>query len=378
MRYSFTLNDIEFKIYFDDVELCFEHRPDIDGNIAKDNILVDDVVKIRFSQSKEKFDKFVKHLQEAKDIEDLSDENKRDKHLRFKKGEIYAHIDFYGEPDYFIINKPSDTIIIGDPEVDLHGLPLKVARSIMLRKLEDRGFILIRGTGINVGGKGCLIIGNEGDGKTTLMAKMLEKSYGSKFVANDRIFIGFEENKLVMRTFAEPLKVRMGTIKGSDRLFRKVKNDEKLENQWGWNYSKIADECLFDIPARDIDEIFNCKLSAKEPIDSIILAKMVKGKSDYVQAKIVGDTDICQVLEKNCLSPVSNEIFNYAKNSTDEAVFENKEKIILEALYKDMIYVEFSKDAKADKVMKAIKELLPNKNEKSSKSDEEDDLLDEE
>ena len=103
-------------------------------------------------------------------------------------------------------------MIVKNPEMDTHEFPFRIVREVLVRKMEDKGYIFTHATGFNVGGRGYCVIASSGGGKTTLMTKMLENSKNSKVLSNDRIFLKEENGFLKMRAFPIPIVYAMGKI----------------------------------------------------------------------------------------------------------------------------------------------------------------------
>ena len=65
-------------------------------------------------------------------------------------------------------------------------------------------------------GHGILILGEKGAGKTTLLNYFLDK--GSDYVANDRVFLISDKDKIYIEGFPIPMRVSKETMKKQKNL----------------------------------------------------------------------------------------------------------------------------------------------------------------
>lgn len=94
---------------------------------------------------------------------------------------------------------------VGHP---LHELA-RLLRGLITDHLRARGWSLFHAGAVRVGGRDCLVIGDAGAGKTSLILALLHG--GAQFIANDRIFLRPGPDGLAWRPFPMAVAVGLGT-----------------------------------------------------------------------------------------------------------------------------------------------------------------------
>ena len=149
---------------------------------------------------------------------------------------------------------------------------VRVIREIYLREEEDKEYNFMHGTGLEIDGKGILILGSSGSGKTTLAVKLLEYSKHKYFFSNDRMFINQEG---YMNYFPLQMTFAMGTVKNNNKLDSYFKETRILEQKKRIKYEEVDNKMDCNVPLTDIAKIFNnTDMKARTKIDTIIFPQI--------------------------------------------------------------------------------------------------------
>ena len=185
----------------------------------------------------------------------------------------------YQEDNKFLIDN-EDYICIKESEVDYKLFTngkdnslkylIRIIRELLIRSLEDKGYFYMHGTGIEIYGKGILLLGGSGSGKTTFATRLNEIETPQKYLSNDRIFLRQDE----MKYFPLPIIYAMGTVKSNSNLDSYFERTHALENRRGGNYVLARSNVKCDIPLTDISTIFpHIQNVSSMKVDTIIFPK---------------------------------------------------------------------------------------------------------
>lgn len=128
-----------------------------------------------------------------------------------------------------------------------HSYPLRLIREVMLRSYENAEGLVLHAAGIDIGGRGIVIIGPRSAGKTTTLAALL-RSRGSAMLSNDRLIV---DRSGMLIAVPLPVPVAYGTVSAFPEL------------QGALAGSSRTSRCLDELP-RHFGATSKAELSARE------------------------------------------------------------------------------------------------------------------
>lgn len=189
---------------------------------------------------------------------------------------LMADDGYQGNPHLIVVEDHEITIYnFGKIENQLVNL-VRVLRELVLRMAENEGGICLHAACVEYQGKGIVIIGDSGSGKSTTMLNFLNN--GADFISNDRCIIDQQLNILTwpfscrigsgtLSTFFDDvsdLPFRSDTPKGFSRDFQQKRSKQK---QWG---SKIK----ATFTPRKLSEMFGAKVKNTSVVDTVIFPNL--------------------------------------------------------------------------------------------------------
>jgi len=142
-------------------------------------------------------------------------------------------------------------------------------RAVMEYEYLNNNFSIFHAGAIEINNKGWIITGKRGCGKTsTILGLIKEKAI---FIANDRVFIGTNINKIIAVPRPGVMRIGMGTALQHNEISSMVPK----------KYKKIPAEQLFDyhLPKINISflpEIMKCRYKSHTIIEGIIFPQICK------------------------------------------------------------------------------------------------------
>lgn len=118
-------------------------------------------------------------------------------------GSRYVYQQLVGE-SHFIIDDGAAKIAIAPQKCASHWHAMRIVREIYLREMLGDGHTMLHGAAVDYAGKGLLIVGGKGAGKTTVSSRLM--SGGWSFVTNDRVLVG--QSQGILAAYPYPLDVR--------------------------------------------------------------------------------------------------------------------------------------------------------------------------
>lgn len=160
---------------------------------------------------------------------------------------------------------------------------VRIIREIYLREEEDKSYNFMHGTGVEINGKGILILGSSGSGKTTLAVKLLEYRKHKYFFSNDRMFINKEG---YMNYFPLQMTFAMGTVNNNNNLDSYFRKTRILEKKKKIKYEDADNKTDCNVPLMDIANIFPCTdMKARTKINTILFPKIdLKCKETIIES----------------------------------------------------------------------------------------------
>ena len=150
------------------------------------------------------------------------------KYRHYKVNNIIVYLSDNVNQEYLVIKIKKDIYIVSK-RVDESRCLLYVIREIIRIINENKGNIIMHAGCIKHKNQNILIVGDSGDGKTTLIFQLLDKAE-FEFVANDRTLIDRQ-----LRVFEYPIKIRVGieTINNIKTLseYMMLNGINKVENK---------------------------------------------------------------------------------------------------------------------------------------------------
>ncbi len=176
----------------------------------------------------------------------------------------------------------------------------RLIREFEVRKRENDGYVVFHASLVENKGKGVMIVGNSGAGKST-MALTLCKYYGFNYISNDRIMVNIHENGTISAVpVIFPIRINYGSLitLGVEEKFSewKLKLPKPNEDSDWKNYN--GDKKLSILP-KELEKYLNIKLSSETNLVAVLFPELVKD-DDLIDVREEGKLDI---LKNNCYSP---------------------------------------------------------------------------
>lgn len=380
---QYCINNVNFNVYvekknFDQFKYIDYYINDfsIDQNIIttfnlyciEDTIFLGNIKKL-IENSKFKIIKnFSGHL-ESNEFHEIFDIEKGEKlFINTRNGYNYAI--FKKDSSFYIIAK--ENTLYKKQQA------LRVIRELLLRTLENYGYIFFHSAAINYNNKGIMIIGNSGTGKTTLMSHLLN-NLNSNFISNDRVFLK-KENYISLRYFPLPIRLGIGTIKSISQLRSYISNHKLFRTQNTMfadkelnlvldKYNVFLDKNKIELTPLEFTKALNLNTIEKTVLNLIIVPNIIK-ESDKISIKELNSIDKNRVLSENCFTPKDESWINpwlIERNEPDIYYMKVAEKLI-EYIIENIpvISVTFGTNTDVELIPKKLnKYLLMSQNHKS-------------
>lgn len=295
------------------------------------------VIKIGYLTNKYMFEKYLEECKKRKGKYYESFENEIHKEIELPNRDCKIYL--INSEEYICI-KDNDTnyLILTDGRTEGIKWPFRTVREILVREREDNGNLFMHGTGVSLNGKGILILGNKGSGKTTLATDFMSEDFKEKgFISNDRVFMRDGE----MSYFPIPIVVASGTIKNNKYLDSYFNRTDLFEKRKGKKYEETSDTDKVPIPLTDITEIFeNVKLEARRKIGTIIFPKINLNIGASFKIEEMNEREKFTSLDRTCFTPFDSESLRLEwlrkrARSIDE-IIENKYDVIQSTMKKNI------------------------------------------
>lgn len=321
----------------------------ITSNISE---ISDDAIIIKYEENMEKFkiEEKMFYTRECNIINTFGNE----RHYFYEKDSISYYMQL---PSKYIVKKYDNKNfeVIGDSIKDTTKYLFRIIREIIVRLEENNQKLTMHGTGIAFNGKGILLLGDKGAGKTTLFSKLL--SVGENTVlSNDRVFLYVEENKIKMDYFPIPVVYKAGTVINNIQL----NNFIKIKDYYSVPVSFWSGKESFPVPLTDLIKIFpNTVLSEKSNVDIIIFSKIIFTRENILNIRELDNQEFISFFYNVCFTPVdtesSREVWIYPRTISNDKIYYNTKYMIDQLIKKyKIVYLEYSSSIEPQKLKDAI------------------------
>ena len=235
--------------------------------------------------------------------------------------------------------------------------PFRILRELLVREREDKGNLFMHGTGISLNDTGILLLGNSGNGKTTLSVEMISEEFTKKgFLSNDRVFMKDGE----MQYFPIPVVFASGTAKHNNYLDQYFKITRLYEKRKGKIYENTTTNDKVPVPLVDMERIFkDVRMEAQRKIDIIIFPKINLNMGSSFKIREMDEREKYISLDQTCFTPFDSESLRLEwirkrKMSIDELV-ENKYDVIQRTTQeKKLLQVEYGPESSKKEIVEDI------------------------
>lgn len=319
--------------------------PDVNFNISVE----DEYYDLLLSKVKESVIDFKPNTEESINIEYIVDIKKfidlKNK-IKNSDGKVYdtfkkqTHKEIIlNNKKYYLVNTeeyicikatPKDYIIIVEKNnVTSTNWVVRIIRELYLRIKENKGYNYMHGTGIEVNGKGILLLGNSGSGKTTLAVKFLELEKSKGFLSNDRILI---DKNLNIDYFPHATTYAMGTVKNNKHLDKYFKDTNILEKTKKISYETVEYTVDCNTPLADTEKIFNNTYMVARSDLSLILYPRFKPDVQNVEVFDMTRDEKIEFLESTDFTPEDREALRkpwlMLRNKSDKELLIERNNLI--------------------------------------------------
>lgn len=196
----------------------------------------------------------------------------------------------------FLIDAIGKTgVVLGRMDSFLKEDTFHLIRSIMARAAEESGYVIYHSGAADLAGKGIMIVGESGYGKTTTFLELL--SIGAVPVSNDRIFLHTGREELVMHSWPSFINTSVGTLTKYPELTHLVPkvDNASLEELW-YNKRKIP------IEPPDFCKLLNVSFDYESSVDVMIFPSL---NPDIEGSRLweISRKEMEKRLTKSCYSP---------------------------------------------------------------------------
>lgn len=208
-------------------------------------------------------------------------------------------------PEVWILKKVSDNyyIIVGDGKKSTIKYPFRVIREIIVRMQENNGKFFMHATALNIQGKGIVILGNSGSGKTTFFTKLTD-STPSVVLSNDRVFFYSQDGTYYMDYFPIPVVHKYGTVSNSKYLSKYIIED----NNYNYTEGFAKGEESIIIPLTDLAKMFpDLKYAETSKIDIAIFSKINFKDKEKFEVRNLTTEEAIKRLSEVCFTPIDSE-----------------------------------------------------------------------
>lgn len=141
-------------------------------------------------------------------------------------------------------------VVVGPVSDTLNQLN-NIINAVFMKEMDERGYLICQTAGLILGGRGFVLAGRSGGGKTTTLLKLMER--GGAFVSNDRLLVKRAGSGFEMCGIAKWPRVNAGTMMGDDRL-RALLPADALERYAAMSYDDLF--CLEEKYDVDVEKVY--------------------------------------------------------------------------------------------------------------------------
>lgn len=218
-----------------------------------------------------------------------------------------------GFEDYpHIIGRKGNTICFFYEEANesIRRLPLRLIREVSLREMENLGGIFVHCAFVSIGGRGLMICGDSGSGKSTTMIKLLDLP-AARFVANDRGVVFPLRDDYYFVTWPLAVRLGWGTAKDIPRFSsiesalsrgenRKI-NESVVKDAENWGSKQ-----KYELTPAELTSLIRCGGAVDGKIDSLLFPNLSLTGTGLKSELAVPD-NASETLRRNINSPYDPE-----------------------------------------------------------------------
>lgn len=183
---------------------------------------------------------------------------------------------------------------------------IRIIREILLRDAESKGEINLHAASFEINQKGCLIIGDSGSGKTSLLLYFLRR-LNAKYLSNDRVLYCPKSGRL--RTIPLAIRIAPQAALSWKGLKEKISSQENLvrKNNPAWDTIQLLNTSSDHNNKIELAPIELCTVAQSEQITQTkgycaIFPKIVNEKKPFL-IKPVTDKNIKKILMNQVYTP---------------------------------------------------------------------------
>lgn len=165
-------------------------------------------------------------------------------------------------------------------------------REIAFRALEDEQYVSFHSSSVEIDGKGYLLIGDSGAGKST-MALTLCKYFGARYISNDRIMVKIQNNEIHAIPFGMPIKINYGTLKtlGAEKHYENWDNIIPMVSKE--TFYEYKGEHKLNLLPEELKKYLEIESGNGIKVCGILMPSVLNKKKKEIST-------ISKILERNC------------------------------------------------------------------------------
>lgn len=203
---------------------------------------------------------------------------------------------------------------------------IEFIRDLIIKDQEQKGTLILHSTAAEKDGKGFIIAGSKGAGKTTTLMEFLYK-YDCKMVSGDKVFLRVSAGEITLHGWPDYTHIGVGTIRRFPQLIKMIKDygitdiedrspSEKIliEPSFFNAHSNIT-YCKESLPLEYIlfpeyMDTYGIQLEKLDDADEYIIPNL-EFKEDYEQAKWHNFIDYKNPKRENSINKLVEALNNY-------------------------------------------------------------------
>lgn len=135
-------------------------------------------------------------------------------------------ISFAVEDGYVLIEcENKKYLFLSDCNISYGVQIMRILREYIYIQKSNDGCTMLHAAGVRVNGHNLLILGNKGDGKTTLLCKLLASNKADYFVSNDKVWVSSCKKNICAYSYPAAVRIGHGTIESIDSLRSYINNN---------------------------------------------------------------------------------------------------------------------------------------------------------
>lgn len=353
--YDYSLNGIQFLVQSDQVCNALDLiRPDDFPTAVKVNIEVKHN-KVYYNELFEKKNQLV--LTEVIATNEFSYSRGFTKVDGKECAILFSYLGYENHPHIILIFDINNYKIIAPKISDISDrYALRIIREYCLRNAENNGGMMLHAASASVDGKGILICGNSGDGKTTTLCSLLLHA-NANYISNDRTILNIKNDEIIASPFPLAMNLGIGTFQALQNkinleyqnLKRKPDLTDKYEDifQKDWNNEFIIEanwirKDKIQLTTSEVEKAFDCKSSNSTPVKLMIFPKLSSGR-EKLKIYPIEYKEIKELIEKNIYTPNDPDFKNEwlgIRTVEEVSLIENVDNIIKHIKNLDLYRVE--------------------------------------